>query len=259
MSLVAGVREAYDASAQAWLRGPEVVYEALAEALIGSSEVTWAEARVLDLGAGTGTASRAARRAGARYVVAVDVSRSMLEAGHGWDLAIACDASQLPFVGRPFDVAVAAFSVGHLPDPVGGMAEARRVAGSLVASAFRARWTHPAKAIVDETAAGIGFVAPAWYQEIKAGPEAEVDDPKLLAKAASDAGFAHVSIDVLDVDVGLRTAEDIAAWRLGMAHLAPFVASLPDDRRHDLLRHCVEALAGTPAVVVPMVALTATS
>jgi hypothetical protein len=62
--LTASVREAYAAAAPAWLRGAEPVYLPLAQALVGQVEV--AGRCVLDLGAGTGVAGRAALAAAPR-------------------------------------------------------------------------------------------------------------------------------------------------------------------------------------------------
>jgi ubiquinone/menaquinone biosynthesis C-methylase UbiE len=259
VSRVVGMREAYDTSANAWVQGPEGAYEVMAEVLVTSAGAAVVGARVLDVGAGTGTASRAAKRAGALLVVGVDASISMLKAGRGWDGAVVSDAMALPFGTDAFDVAVGAFCLGHLPDPVAGMTETRRVAGLLAASAFLTGWVHPAKTLVDETAQRFGFALPAWYRLIKSGPAAAVDDPERLAAAAVDAGYHDVTVRVHDVDVGLRTPEQIAAWRLGMAHLAPFVAALDPRRRTELHRACVDVLDGAPSVVVPMVILVATT
>jgi hypothetical protein len=139
------------------------------------------------------------------------------------------------------------------------MAEVRRVAGSLVASSFLAGWTHPAKTRVDQTAGSFGFVSPDWYRGIKSGPEAAVEDPARLATAASEAGYRNIAVTVHDVDVGLRTARQIVAWRLGMAHLAPFVATLDPARRRELRQACIDVLDGVAPVRVPMVVLAATS
>ena len=48
-------------------------HEAMADVLVSVAATELTAARVLDLGAGTGTAARAARRAGARWIVGVDV------------------------------------------------------------------------------------------------------------------------------------------------------------------------------------------
>ena len=54
------MQRAYDRSADAWASGPEQVYTCLAQTLIDAAPVPLHGARVLDLGAGTGVASRAA-------------------------------------------------------------------------------------------------------------------------------------------------------------------------------------------------------
>ena len=52
------------------------------------------------------------------------------------------------------------------------------------------------------------------------------------------------------VDVGLATPEDVVGWRLGMAHLAPWVASLPGDQRR---RQAIEAARDAVADLGPVV------
>jgi len=119
-----GVRAAYDASATAWAQGPSPAYEVMADVLVAAAMTDMAGARVLDLGAGTGAASRAARRAGAGWVVGVDVAPEMLRAGSGWSCALVADAADLPFAAGRFDLVVAACCLGHLPDPGAALAVA---------------------------------------------------------------------------------------------------------------------------------------
>src|SRR6185437_11243496 len=54
------LRADYDAAAADWAGGPEAMYEALARSLVASAPVPLAGSLVLDLGAGTGVAGRAA-------------------------------------------------------------------------------------------------------------------------------------------------------------------------------------------------------
>ncbi len=50
---------------------------------------------------------------------------------------------------------------------------------------------------------------------------------------------------------------DLVAWRLGMAHLAPFVATLDDQQRADLVEEATASLTpATPTLVRSMVVLT---
>jgi SAM-dependent methyltransferase len=231
----------------------------MADVLVAAAPRPLAGARVLDLGAGTGAASRAAVRAGAGWVVGADLALAMLRAGRGWTTSVAADASALPFVAGAFDLVVAACCLGHLPDPVAGLAQARRLAPALVASAIGAGFTHPAKAVVDQVAHSYGFVPPSWYARFKADLEPAVDDPDKLRALARAAGYAGAQASVHQVGVGVGTAAELARWRLGMAHLAPFVATLPPRARERLRADCELALASAPALVVPLVVLAATS
>lgn len=255
-----GVRESYDAGAAAWAAGPDLLYRQLGAELVAASPVRLAGSRVLDLGAGAGAVGRAARRLEAALVVGVDLSAAMLEAGTAvgaWSAAAVADAVRLPFGAGAFDLVLAACCLGHVPDPGAALREARRVAPALVASAFDSRWTHPAKSVVDGVAQRYGFVAPPWYQRLEAELEPRVDDPDSLARLAAAAGFRRVDVQLHHVAAGLSTPGELVAWRLGMAHLAPFVAGLDADTRADLAERAAQALEGSPPLVVPLLVLTA--
>ena len=64
-----------------WADGPGPMYAQLARVLVAAAPVPLAGRLVLDLGAGTGVAGRAALAAGARRVVAADLSEGMLRHG----------------------------------------------------------------------------------------------------------------------------------------------------------------------------------
>jgi SAM-dependent methyltransferase len=267
-----GVRAAYDTSARLWAEGPEPVYARLARALLAQPLLTGtlstgtlstemgaglAGARVLDLGSGTGVAARAALAAGARSVVAADSALGMLRRCPGRLHPVAADATALPFRDGCFDLAVAAFCLGHLDRPVAGLREARRVAGALAASSFAAGWNHPAKAAVDEVLAAFGYRPPSWYVTFKRDTEPWASDAAALGRDATAAGYTDVRLRNITVDTGLSRPAELAAWRLGMAHVAPFVGSLTAARRAELRHAAQDAVAGSGPLVVDMLVLTA--
>jgi SAM-dependent methyltransferase len=253
----AGVRQAYEAAAARWAEGPEPVYASLARALAGVVDGELAGSRVLDLGAGTGVAGRAALAAGARSVVSVDAALAMLR-GCGAGLhPVAADACGLPFRDGCFDLVLAAFCLGHLDRPAAGLREARRVAPALAASAFAAGWNHPAKAAVDEVLGAFGYRPPSWYITFKRDTEPWASDPVLVSRDAAAAGYTDVRLRTITVDTGLSRPAELAAWRLGMAHVAPFVSSLTAARRASLRRAAAAAVTGTGPLMVGMLVLTA--
>lgn len=222
--LTARLREAYDTAAPAWTHGAERLYLPLAQALVGQVEV--AGRRVLDLGAGTGVAGRAALAAGARSVVAADVAVGMLRRCGPPLQPVAADARRLPFRDRSFDLVLAAFCLSHLPSLAGGLREARRVGAGIAASSFAPGWTAPAKEAVETALRPFGYLPPAWYLRFKQETEPAAGDPDVLAAQLATAGFGQVRFRPVTVRTGL-SASELAAWRLGMAHVAPFISSLP--------------------------------
>jgi SAM-dependent methyltransferase len=283
----AEVRSAYDAAARLWAEGPERLYEALARALVAHAlpartlpartlpartlpartlpartGAPVAGRRVLDLGAGTGVAGRAALAAGAGSVVAADPALGMLRRCGARAHPVAADATALPFRDGSFDLVLAAFCLGHLSHPDAGLREARRVGAGLAASSFAPGWTHPAKAAVDDVLGSFGYQPPSWYVAFKQDTEPRASDPAWLARAAAKAGFTDVRLRTVAVEGGLATPAQLASWRLGMAHVAPFVCSLSAARRAELRRAAEAAVAepavaGTGPLVVSVLVLTA--
>jgi SAM-dependent methyltransferase len=239
---------AYGDAVRLWADGPEQVYAPLAGALVAACGQLHGR-RVLDIGAGTGVAGRAALGAGAAQVVSADISAGMLRQ---------CGARlALPFGPASFDDVLAAFCLGHLPSLDRGLREARRVGAALAASAFAPGWTHPAKAAVDATLRDFGYRPPAWYEVFKRDTEPLAGSPGVLGPAAAAAGFNDVRIAVIDVPTGVSQPAQLAAWRLGMAHVAPFVRALDASRRAELRQAAQAAVAGSAPLVVSMQVLTA--
>jgi SAM-dependent methyltransferase len=251
------VGAAYEAAAAGWADGPEQVYGPLARALVRAAPVPLAGGRILDLGAGTGLAGRAALAAGARQVVAADLAGAMLRLIGPPQRPVAADAAALPFRDGAFDLVVAAFCLNHLSRPGAALAEIRRVGRGLAASAFASGWTHPAKQAVDGALRPFGFRPPAWYESMKQEADAAAQDPARLADQAAGAGFTGVRVAAITVPTGLSTPAQLASWRLGLAQYAPFLQSLDPARRAAVRRAAEQAAAGTGPLVVSMVVVTA--
>lgn len=247
----------YDAASEAWRVGPARMYARLADAMAGHAPVDLAGATALDAGAGTGVAGDALRRRGARSVVAVDLAHGML-AGARSPAAVG-DLTRLPFRDGSFDLAAAAFSINHFEDPTPVLGELRRVAGALLASVFAPGWTHPAKDAVEAVMVSHGFVPPDWYVTFKAGGGDGEPGPAELVAYAEEAGFGSAEATTIEVDTGLREPRDLVSWRLGMAHTAPYAATLPPAELDRARREAEEAVAGMPPLVVRMVVLGARS
>ena len=245
----AGGIDAYDRTADAWAAGPARVYARLAEAMLDHSPVPLPGATVLDVGAGTAVVADASRRRGAWLTLASDAAAGMLRQRSSGIPAVLGDAARLPFPDMSFDLAAAGFCLSHLPDPAAALAEWRRVAGAVVASAFAPGPPHPAKVAVDGAMEGLGFVTPDWYQRVKE-TSASIEHPDALGALVAAAGFGDVLVRQRSVDVGLATPEDVVGWRLGMAHLAPWVASLPEIRRRRATEAAREAVADLGPVVI---------
>ena len=227
-----GTAAAYSATGSAWERGPARIYDRLAEIVVAALPVSLDGAAALDLGAGTGAATRALLAAGAGRVVAVDTATGMLfhNAG-GRPPAVAGDARALPFAAGAFDATVAAFSLNHLADPAAGLREAARVTrpgGGLAASAYADDDDHPVKQAVQSALVARGWTPEPWYQalQVDAAPKlATVEAARAAAEAAGlDADVEPARVPFPDLD-----ATALIAWRLGLAQHAPFFDGLPTD------------------------------
>lgn len=225
--------DAYSAGADAWARGPMRVYGKLAELLVSYAPTSLVGQRVLDLGAGTGAASRALRTSD---VVAVDHALGMLGAErHERPPGAVADALALPFVDASFDAVVAAFCLNHLDDPSAGVREAGRVAPVLLASTYAADDTHPVKGAVDAALTEAGWVAPDWYAAAKDamaawGTVADATDAVVRGRLEPSV------VEKVAVPFPELTAFDLVRWRLGMAHCAVFAAT------HDVTSRALELL-----------------
>jgi ubiquinone/menaquinone biosynthesis C-methylase UbiE len=169
------------------------------------------------------------------------------------------DAGLLPFRDRCFAATAAAFCLNHVDPPADGMHEMGRVTepgGVVLVSSYGIDPEHPVKPVVQASLAAAGHVVPAWYDAIQGGPAESLRTAEGMARVAHDAGLdAEMSeIDVAFPDLG---AADLVAWRMGMAHNAPFVANLGAAERDAVVGRALDALGDAPTLVRRIVVLTA--
>jgi SAM-dependent methyltransferase len=244
---------AYSATGGAWQVGPGRIYDRLAQVLLARAPVPVRGQRVVDIGAGTGAATRAALDAGAATVVAVDAAVGMLaHDAAARPPAAAGDARALPFASAAFDLAVAAFSLNHLEDPAAGLREMVRVTrpgGAVLASAYAADDGHPVKAAVEAAATARGWEAASWYRAVRDRSIPLLATTNGFSAIAAAAGL-HAEVESMHVRFPELDSRALVAWRLGMAQLAPFIAALQPDEREAVTADALERLGTSPPELV---------
>jgi hypothetical protein len=180
----------------------------------------------------------------------------MLRVGGLTSFAVAGDVDSIPFVDNAFDLAIASCVLSHVPRPDLTLVELSRVSGAVAASAFREGWTHPAKTVVDSVVGRHGYVAPQWYVDLKERGEPRVGSADRLRAVGAAAGWTRCDVRALDVRTGLRQAADLVGWRLGLAHIAPWLAALSAEDRSAVEQEATARLTGAPELVVPLLVLT---
>lgn len=241
---------------RAWSKGASLVYRPLAEALVARCPDPLEGRLVADVGTGTGACADVLVTAGAR-VIATDLSADMLrfDAERRPSPAVA-DVRALPIRPGALDAVFAAFVLNHLDDPHDALVELRgalRSGGVILADVFSTEMQHDARDAVDAVAMAAGWEPPAWYVDLKALAVPLLGSPERMREAALAAGLDLISVEQTAVDVGLVEPSDLVTYRLGQAHLAPFVAGLPSAAQERLIAEAVEAAAAVMTPYRPLV------
>jgi ubiquinone/menaquinone biosynthesis C-methylase UbiE len=246
----------YAASGPRWALGAELVYRPIAAALVATSPHRLAGRTVLDAGAGTGAASAALQRRGAR-VVAMDLSRAML----AWDAAsrppcAVADIRALPLRAGSVDDVVAAFVLNHLADPVAGLAELARVTrpgGAVLAAVFANESRSASRDRIDAAASAAGWQAPAWYRELKAAAAPILGTADAMAAAAREAGLVQADAEERAVDVGVTEPRQLVRYRLGHPAFAAWLDAAGPERAAAVAAQAENAVGTAMAPYRPLV------
>jgi hypothetical protein len=127
----------------------------------------------------------------------------------------------------------------------------------VVASAYAADDDHPVKAAVDRVATARGWRPPDWARELREDLMPLMATVERAAVLGEAAGLRDVDATHRRVGLPGLTPEELVAWRLGMAPLAPFVGSLrPTERRALVADARVLLGAHPPPLVRSVVVLT---
>jgi len=239
------VTDHYAGAAEGWATGAARVYGPLAADLVAAAPHPLAGRRVLDAGAGTGLASSALLRAGARPV-AMDLSLDMLR----WRRdqrppAVVGEVGRAPLRSGSVDDAVAAFVLNHLPEPLPALRELARVVrpgGAVLATVYANSFVSPLRDRIDEIAFVHGFTYPRWYRAMRQSWAPQLGSEELMAAAARAAGLVRVRAVEHLADVGLDRAEDLVDYRLGQAHVADWISGLSPARRAGVRAAAVAAV-----------------
>jgi len=249
---VRSLADAYSAGAAAWAEGPQRIYGTLADLLVASSPIDLRSRRVLDLGTGTGAASRPVVDVGAG-VIALDTALGMLQVNRASrPPGVVGDALALPLRPASFDAVVAAFSLNHLGEPVKAVREVARVmrrAGVLLASVYANDDDHPVKRAAEQAMAEWGWQPPEWYPDVKRSMAAwgTVVD---VTGTIEQGGLQAESVERREIAFPDLDPEALVGWRLGMAQFAMFAETLDDQQRRAIRVRCRELLGEHPDPLV---------
>jgi len=248
----------------AWAHGPQAVYDRLAAAALATAPMDLTGTTALDAGAGTGAATRVLLSRGA-HVDAVDTSSSMLAELHrqmgGRVRTVVGDVRDLPLADRQYDYVVAACVLNHLATPEAGVAELARVcrSGSRVVATTFGTDDHPVKPAVDTVLADYGFVPPEWYRTLKKELIPKLGTPQGFAEVGRKGGLVNVTARPVEVDLSDLSLPVVVSYRLGLAHVAPFLQGLDSETAAAMQRDAVTAISSLPPLRLSMLVLEGTT
>jgi SAM-dependent methyltransferase len=227
-----------------------------AEALIRSADLQAGES-VLDVGCGTGVASRAARtKVGPRgHVLGIDVNRYMLDVARTLSHEIEFregDARQLPIRDHSFDVVLCAHTLQFIADRprvVGQMARVVRPGGRVLISAWESLDRNPYYAALAD--ALLAFMGPEVAFAITSA--CTLGSERALKDLLVGAGLVDVTVDDVELDIDLGDLSTFIPRHIGATPMAIAFRGAGDEA----VGHVVEEVSGrldpthTHAVHVP--------
>jgi len=187
--------------------------------------------RLLELACGTGMLTRelAAALPPTVAIDATDLSDAMLGAARDrvpaanvrWQTA---DALALPFDDHVFDAVACQFGVMFFPDKVAAARQVRRVlkpGGAFWFSSWAPLAENPVSRVAHETVASFFDRDPPAFYQLPFG----YADRNQIAGDLRAAGFADVTIDVVDLEAQAPTAEHAA---IGLVRGTPIIAAIQE-------------------------------
>src|SRR4029077_11663162 len=103
--------------------------------------------------------------------------------------------------------------------------EAVWVAPLVLASTYASDDDHPVKSAVETALTEQGWHVPDWYVRTKQAMQSWGTVPA-ATEIIERAGATPVKVERLEVPFADLTVDDLIAWRLGLAHTAPFLTAL---------------------------------
>jgi ubiquinone/menaquinone biosynthesis C-methylase UbiE len=205
--------------------------------------------RVLDLACGPGTLSRrfALQVSPGGEVVGVDLAPGMIELARAARTPNSrfevMDIEQLSFEDESFDAAACGHGLQFAPKLAAALREARRV--------LRAHARFAASVPVERTVASVWMVLEEVVDRWLGPAPRAVDqkltrdtiaDPKQLARAALDAGFASADVEVIEETVRWASAEQMVSMFTSWWDCAARLDGVDADRRERFTEDAVATL-----------------